>query len=105
MDNLYLNPGLSADLIGPGTTPTGMAMGINNPYMNYAYNTNFLGGITMQGALPCDVYSGASIKCREAKNRTLLKNVVIGSLLGVGGLFVMGKFGKLFRAIGKVFKK
>lgn len=105
MDNLYLTPGLSTDLIGPGTSPMGMALGINNPYMNPAYNTNFLGGITMQGALPCDTYSGASIKCREAKNRDLFKKVAIGSILGIGGLFVLGKFGKLFKDIGKVFKK
>ena len=106
MDNLYLTPGLSTDLIGPSTSPMGMALGLNNPYMmNCGYNTNFLGGVAMQAPLTRDMYTGASVKCKTAKNLCWVKNLLLGSALALGGTVILGKFSKLFKQIGKVFKK
>ena len=108
MDNLSLTHGLYGDIIGPETSMTGCALGLNNPYMNsymngYCYNTNFLGGVTMASPLARDTYS--SVKMEKIRNVNGLKSAAIGTGLFIAGSIVLGKFSKLFKSIVKVFKK
>ena len=108
MDNLSLTHGLYGDIIGPETSMTGCALGLNNPYMNsymngYCYNTNFLGGVTMASPLARDTYS--SVKMEKIRSINGFKSAVVYSGLAIAGAVVLGKFSKLFKNIAKVFKK
>lgn len=98
--------GLSTDLIGPTSSPTGFSMGLYNPYTNY-YSTNYLGGITMPPPLMRDMYS--SPKIERARNIRGFTQVLTGLGLFLGGCLIFRKFGKLFKNIGKtlqgIFKK
>ena len=107
MYNLYdysLMPGMTTDLIGPENNPMYMYMGCGYPYMGYGgYNTNLLGGVTMPQSLYRDMYTGPKID--QARNISGFKNGLLATVAIVGGSIVLGKFGKLFKSIGKAFSK
>ena len=103
MDELFASTILNQPLNGAATSPMGDAMGLGmpglyNPYMN----TNYLGGVTMTPGLACDVYG--SVARERQKNSNGLKK----TLLGIGGIiltaFTFGKFRKLSKSLGKLFK-
>jgi hypothetical protein len=104
-DETFLTPLIDRDLISApirANAQMGMPMGMGgfyNPYMN----TNLLGGVTMMPNLSYDVYGAARQARRENLNG--LKNIAIGVGGFLGACIAGTKLNKLFKSIGKLFKK
>lgn len=108
MYNFCLTPGVTGNILEPDMSP--MTMYGCNPYMyggygGYGgyYNTNYLKGVTMPQGLYRDIYS--SPKLDQARNISGFKNGLIATVTIIGGSILLGKFGKLFKSIGNVFRR
>ncbi len=108
MYDFCFTPGTTGNILEPGMSQ--MMMYGGNPYMyggygGYGgyYNTNYLRGITMPQGLYRDIYS--SPKIDQARNVSGFKNGLLATVAIVGGSIVLGKFGKLFKSIGKAFSR
>ena len=101
-DETFLTSPMHRDLIGPANSAMGRALSMTGGFNPYAH-TNLLGGVSMTPGLTYDVYG--SVKSAKYKNLNSIKNIG----LGVGGFIAAciagSKFHKLFKSIGKVFKK
>lgn len=101
----FLTPLINRDLISPQNTPIGAALSsaaLTAPANPYRY-TNLLGGVTMTQPLSYDVYG--AVKRSQQKNLKNFAQVAAGIGGGIATLFVGSKFRKLFKSIGKMFKK
>lgn len=102
-DETFLTPTINRDLIGPNNSPMGRALGnLVMPANPYRY-TNLLGGVTMAPALNADVYG--AVRRGQQRNLRNFAQVAAGIGGGIAALFAGSKFHKLFKSIGKLFKK
>lgn len=102
-DETFLTPAMHRDLIGPKNSPMGMALGaMTAPANPYRY-TNLLGGVTMAPALSSDVYG--MVKRGQQRNIKNMGQVAMAVGGSIAAIFAGSKFHKLFKSIGKVFKK